>query len=222
MVRALILDFDGVVVESEAAKDALFREMFARYPAHAAAAAGFHEANRALPRQRKFEHFVFELLGLRDDEVLVRALVAEFGALAVERVAACSLVAGARELLERCAARHLPVYLASVTPRDDLLEVLGRQGLHGYFAEVFGDPPTTKAEAIEQVLRATGAPRDDLVLVGDTASDLRVASMAGIRFIGRQIPGTPELGQPSFPDLFGVLDSLDDPADRRGVLRYRE
>lgn len=220
--RAIILDFDGVVVESESVKDDTFRDLFARYPDHLLAAVSFHEANRALPRRSKFEHLVFELLGRRDDEALVQALVTEFGALAVARVAACPLVPGARELLERCAADHLPAYLASVTPRDDLLKILGRQGLHGYFSEVFGDPPTSKAEAIEQVLRVTGAPRGDVVLVGDTVSDLRVASAAGIRFIGRQVLGTPTLGQPSFPDLFGVLDSLDDPADRRGGLLYRE
>lgn len=205
--RAIILDFDGVVVESEPVKDELFRELFALYPAQYVAAMRFHESDRSLPRRRKFEHLVFDLLGWRDDPELVTSLVAEFSALAIERLVSCPLVPGARELLEHFAGR-VPLYVASVTPRDDLVEILRRRGLIAGLTKVFGDPPTTKAEAVRQVLRSTGAPPADVVLVGDSASDRRVAAAAGIRFVGRHAPGARPPGPLCFPDLFGALALL--------------
>ena len=36
-IRAVILDFDGVLAESNKVKDAAFNEFFSRYPEHAAA-----------------------------------------------------------------------------------------------------------------------------------------------------------------------------------------
>ena len=45
MLKILILDFDGVVIESNAVKTDAFDHVFGRFPDHAAAMMAYHHSN---------------------------------------------------------------------------------------------------------------------------------------------------------------------------------
>jgi beta-phosphoglucomutase-like phosphatase (HAD superfamily) len=52
-LRVLILDFDGVVIESNDVKKEAFQRVFARFPEHAEAMMAFHHAHVSLSRFAK-------------------------------------------------------------------------------------------------------------------------------------------------------------------------
>src|SRR5204863_2063997 len=78
----------------------------------------------------------------------------------------------------------VPLYLASVTPLEDLNVVLERRGMKKYFKQVFGDPPVPKRESVVRVKALENCRNDELVLVGDSEGDWKTAKETGIGFIG--------------------------------------
>lgn len=181
--RAIVFDFDGVIVESVEIKTEAFRELFAEHGALLDEFIAYHLANEGLSRYRKFEYFYAELLGepLREEES--EELSRRFSEICVERIKACPLVAGALEFLERHHAA-IPLFVASGTPEGELRDIVRARGLERYFAGVFG-APATKSEIVARILADTGIAAGDLLFVGDSLTDLSEAAKAGVRFVGR-------------------------------------
>lgn len=206
-LRAVVFDFDGVIVESEGAKDAAFAALFDRWPAERDGMLGYHREHRSLPRRAKLEELA-RRLGRPGDATFVDGLAADLSELMLERVSACPLVRGAPELLRELSPR-VHVAIASVTPLADLVELVRRLGIGGSVAAVYGDPPTPKAEAVRRTIDAMGAGPGSVALVGDSPADHDVARACGVRFIGRDsgIPFGPA-GPPLHEDLRGVATEL--------------
>lgn len=183
LIRALILDFDGVVLESNNLKTAAFDEVFRRFPEHAAAMMAYHHAHVSESRFAKFRHLAVERLGRPPDDPLVDELATAFSKAMLQQIAQCPMVPGAREFLDDVPAR-VPVFLASVTPQDELDAIVSHLGLSRHFARVYGCPPWTKATALADIVAAFGSS-DGVVFIGDSAGDQRAAVATGVEFIAR-------------------------------------
>ena len=205
ILRALILDFDGVLVESEEVKTQVFREVFEGFPHFIDQMMAYHAAHPSAPRHVKFGHLA-ELLGRANDRAFVAELSNDFSRKAVGRTAACPAVLGAVEFLEEFSSR-LPLYLASATPESDLQEILHLRGWQSFFVEVFGYPPRPKSEAVRQALAIAGGDGNSVAFVGDSPGDFRVASEAGVEFIGRD-SGLPfsEPRPPLYRDMRAIAE----------------
>lgn len=203
----MILDFDGVVIESNAVKTEAFRRVFSRFPEQAEAMMAFHQAHVSLSRFDKFEHLL-GLMGRADDAVLQADIAADFSRRVLEGLAAVPLVPGAETFLREMTLR-LPVYLASVTPAEELTGILAKRGLAHWFRDVYGCPPWTKPAAIRDVFAREGVRPGDALLIGDSAGDQRVAQMTGIDFLARDSGLSFDAPAPLiFADLNEIYDYL--------------
>jgi phosphoglycolate phosphatase-like HAD superfamily hydrolase len=182
-LRVLILDFDGVIIESNAVKTEAFEHVFARFPEYTKALMAFHYANVSLSRFAKFEHLL-ALMGRSDDTGLKADIAADFSRRVLEGIMAVPLVPGAETFL-RTVTKRLPVYLASVTPAEELSLILAKRGLVNWFRDVYGCPPWTKPEAIRDVLVREAVNPGEALLIGDSAGDQRAAQMTGVDFLAR-------------------------------------
>ena len=183
MIRALIFDFDGVILDSNALKTDAFRDIFGRYPKHADAMMAYHHAHVSQSRYEKFTHLVEHRLGRRGDRRLVNQLADQFADLLRDRMDRCPLVPGARQLLDDVSTR-VPLFLASVTPEAELLRLLDAHALRQYFRDVYGCPPWTKPDAVQDIVSRLGGARG-IALIGDSAGDQRAAAANGVEFIPR-------------------------------------
>lgn len=201
-IHTVILDFDGVIVESNDIKTRAFETVFSRFPAHAGAMMAYHEAHVSASRFDKFRHLVTQLLGRQADDPLMDELAGAFSDETRRQVIACPLVPGAAEFLDIVSAR-VPVYLASVTPQGDLDAILAARGLTHYFTRVYGCPPWTKAGAIRDIV---GDDVDGVLFIGDSAGDQRAALETGVELLARD-SGLPfDDPQPvSGPDMNDLL-----------------
>jgi len=206
-IRALILDFDGVIVESNALKTEAFEAVFSRFPEHAAAMLAYHHAHVSESRYAKFEHLA-ERLGKPRDDVLMAELAKEFSREMRARFEACAAVPGAVELLDRVRDR-LPVFVASVTPQRELEDILSLRGLAHRFTRVYGCPPWTKATAIQEIVEGLGGGVAGVLFIGDSAGDQRAARQTGVEFVGRD-SGLPfdEPVPPSYADLDALTAAI--------------
>jgi beta-phosphoglucomutase len=181
--KTIIFDFDGVLVDSEAVKTEAFGKIFSAYPEHLERMMRFHSANPSVSRVAKFRYLVEECLGRRQDPALLDRLLRAFSTEVVDRIASLPALPGSLELLEECRGR-IPLYLASVTPVDDLRVILERRGLAQFFEAIYGEPPTPKAQAVREILRREECRPEEAVLIGDSVGDWRVAEETGVAFLG--------------------------------------
>jgi len=207
-LRVLILDFDGVVLESNDVKTAVFDELFAEFPEHHAAMMAFHVQHQSASRYVKFAHLVEERLGRVGDQAFVDRLASDFSARIEERMAECPFVPGAEAFLERY-SELVSLYLACVTPQTELDRTWRRRGLERYFRRVYGSPPWTKADAIVDVVSQHGGTTEGVVLMGDSAGDQRAAALAGVGFVARD-SGLPFDTPPAVvcSDLYDAVSAL--------------
>jgi phosphoglycolate phosphatase len=183
-IQAVILDFDGVIAESNEVKNGAFSQFFARYPEHAEAMRAFHEEHHARPRRFKFTHYVECLMHRPGDTEAVDRMAAEFSALVMDRVIQCPEVPGASDFFREFSAR-VPLYISSVTPQDELEGIVKARGVDRYVKAVFGDPPNAKVQAVEQILSREDLRSEQVAFVGDSRSDFLVAQQTGLFFIAR-------------------------------------
>jgi len=203
----VILDFDGVVIESNAVKTEGFQQVFARFPQHAEAMMAFHHAHVSLTRFAKFEHLL-ALMGRADDTALLADIAADFSNRILEGMNAVPMVEGAETFLRKVSPL-LPVYLASVTPAGELAEILTQRGLTHWFRHVYGCPPWTKQDAIRDVLAREGVKPVEALLIGDSAGDQRAAQMTGVDFLARDSGLSFDAPTPLiFPDLNEITEYI--------------
>ena len=179
MIRAAILDFDGVVLESADIKTRAFERLFEGDPR----AVAHHHQHAGVSRYEKFRHIRTEILGLSYTEEDERVLGDRFRELVLEEVLRCPFVPGALELLRRRSGQ-LPLYVASGTPQDELRDIVRRREIDGHFAGVFGSPDTKDVIA-RRVLGEIGVEPAEALFVGDAVTDMEAAREVGIPFVGR-------------------------------------
>ncbi len=195
-VCALILDFDGVILESVGIKTQAFRELFSFRPDHVDEIVEYHSRNTGVSRFDKFRYIYREILKEPLSEDQFTWLSEQYAGLVVEGVVASPFVHGAREFLEKCSEK-IPLFVVSASPREELVSIIGRRGLSPYFRKVYG-APTRKEQAIREIMAATGSDPEQTLFVGDALNDLKAARDSGVRFAGRQPPEDPDrfIGEP--------------------------
>jgi phosphoglycolate phosphatase-like HAD superfamily hydrolase len=206
-IRVIILDFDGVVVESLGIKTQAFRDLFSDYPQHLDPIMNYHLAHNAISRYIKFEYIVTHILGETYDEGRAKEIGTRFSKLVRQKIIECPYVEGAAEFLHYFSST-VPLYVASATPQEELETIINARGINKYFKGVYGTP-WKKYEVVQKVMLKEEVDSDAVAYVGDSREDYKVAQATGIFFVGR-INEEPfdDLAIPAYKDLFGVKTCL--------------
>lgn len=181
MIRAVILDFDGVVLESATVKTRAFCDLFAD-SGKVDEIRAFHIAHSGISRQVKIREIRERILGLPRHEGEERGLADRFAALIETGVANAPFVEGAREFLAAPGPRLL--YVASGTPQDELRAIARARGIERHFAGLFGSPEE-KPSIIRRVLASHALEPAEVVFVGDGQTDQRAAAETSVHFVAR-------------------------------------
>jgi phosphoglycolate phosphatase len=186
MIRCVVFDFDGVLVDSNAVKRQAYSAIFSGLgPAGAAAVEAVLRADTEEDRFGLIRAILSALPDPPVGEALDR-LVAEhaerYNLICEEHTATCREVPGATTTLD-ILARNRPLYVISATPQDPLRRVVARRGWSAHFRDVLGRP-ASKPENLTRVMQREGIDGGKIVFVGDGRRDLEAARAAGCRFIG--------------------------------------
>jgi len=181
--KVIILDFDGVVIESVDLKTKAFEEMFKEDPEVSSAFMEFHRKNSGRSRFHKFQWLYENVLKKPLPENEKKALGEKFSELIFGNMLKVPYVEGAIEFLEK---HHdaFPIYVASITPDAELKKIIEMRGLTGYFKGVMGTTGT-KADLIRKIMEKEGAAPGEVLFVGDTKEDLKASQETGVRFVAR-------------------------------------
>jgi phosphoglycolate phosphatase-like HAD superfamily hydrolase len=181
MIRAVILDFDGVILETAGVKTRAFVDLF-RDSGKVDDIRAYHLAHSGISRHVKIREIRERILGLARDEVQEAALAGRFARLIEAGVAAAPFVAGAREFLADPGPRLL--FVASGTPLGELRGIAQARGIDRHFAGIFGSPEE-KPSIIRGVLAQHALDPAEVIFVGDGVSDQQAAAETGVCFVAR-------------------------------------
>lgn len=206
-LKAILFDFDGVLVESVGIKDHAFETLFKEYPEHLDEIMDYHLSNNATIRFEKFRHITKNILGTKYDEETEKSLSKKFSSLVFKGIVSCPYVQGAKEILDFYRDR-IPIYLASISPADELDEILEARKLKKYFKKIYA-VPWIKTDAIRDIRDRENITPENIVFVGDSYEDFRAARSTGVFFIGRD-SGKSFQGAsiPIFKDMIAVRNFL--------------
>lgn len=195
MIKAILFDFDGVILESADLKTVAFGKLFeGKFPDDKVKEfVEFHKKNMGISRFVKFRHFYNHIIHTslpQEEEIL---LGDRFSALVLEEILKAPFVRGARETLETYYQKY-PLFVASGTPSEELNLIVQKRGLSSFFREVRGTPET-KPVIIRDLLSKCQLEPNEAVFVGDAESDLKASKETGIHFIARITPESTALLQ---------------------------
>ncbi len=183
-IRTIILDFDGILAESNEEKLQAFYDLFALYPKYQQQMLDYHLAHYAAPRLTKFRYYVYQLMGRSADTDLITVMSKQFSEFSMRRVIACPAVKGSQALLKEF-YQQIPLYISSVTPQEELRHIVQARGIAPFFVEIYGNPPHPKPEAIHKILNRENVLPSETLFIGDSPSDYKAALETGIAFLGR-------------------------------------
>lgn len=186
MIRAVVFDLDGVLLDSEQLWDEARRHVVARRGGHWRPGATAAMQGMSAPEWSRY---------LRG-ELSVPLDPAEIDRLVVDDLLDryhrdLPLVPGAREVVERLAQRW-PLALASSSNRTVIEEVLAIAGLTGSFAVVVSSEEVQRgkpaADVYLEAARRLGRPPRSCAAVEDSANGIRAAVAAGMPVVA--VPNT--------------------------------
>ena len=182
-LKAIIFDFDGVIVESVGVKKDAFAELFSSYPEHMDDIIHYHMQQGGLSRFKKFEYIYENILQQpltqEDSDILGQ----KYTDLAYTRVIQSAFVQGAKEFLDKHYT-SLKLFIASGTPHDEMCRIVEDMQLEKYFQGVFGSP-ATKTEIAQKILQQFDILPEEAIFVGDAINDYIGANETNVRFVGR-------------------------------------
>lgn len=184
--RAIIFDFDGVLVESANIKIEAYIELFKEYGHDVVEqVVQYTSAQGGLSRFVHFPYIYKEILKTpltKDKEI---QLAERYSQLVVQSVSSAPMVLGIMDFLNIYSG-VIDFYIASRTPDEELKHIVAKRNIEHYFKGIYG-APKTKASIITKILSESNMQVKEVVMIGDTMTDYGGAMSAGIPFIGRVV-----------------------------------
>jgi HAD superfamily hydrolase (TIGR01509 family) len=205
MIRAVVFDLDGVLIDSEPVWEQVRRGLVAERGGHWAPDSQRRLMGMSTP---EWARYLSEDLGVGlSPDAVAAAVIDRMAARYTEHV---PLMAGAVEAVRRLAARW-PLGLASSSPETLIQTVLQSAGLQSCFTVVMSTEQVAHGKPAPDIYLAVtaglGYPPPDCAAVEDSSNGLRSAGAAGLRVIA-----VPQPRYPPDPDALAqaslVLPSL--------------
>lgn len=178
----IILDFDGVVIDSVDIKTEVFKEIFSRFPEIFEDAVSYHLNNIGISRHAKFAYLLKNFLRHENIESEAEKLSCEFSEKIYRKIVNCPYINGSLEFLKKY-SEIVPLYLVSTTPQNELSSIIQERGLNKFFKNIVGSAKE-KSSIILNIVEGNGFQKEKVFYFGDTKYDLQAAKVSGVNFIG--------------------------------------
>lgn len=180
---AILWDFDGVLMDSNAVRERGFECVLAGYPAgEVARLIAFHRENGGLSRYVKFRYFFESVRGEAITETEIQKLADMFSSHMRELLVDRSLLIEETMDLVRRFHAVVPMHIVSGSDQAELQHLCGELGIASFFRSIHGSP-VAKIELVRRVVGDYGYRAGQCLLVGDSINDVDAARANHIGFV---------------------------------------
>lgn len=184
MIKTILWDFDGVILDSMKIKGDGFVELFKSYPHDKIKQLKtYHYANGGVSRFDKIRYFFNELLqkDILDDEV--ETLAQKFGHIIEKKLYdKDNLIHDSLKFIKEN-YQNYNFHIVSGAEHNELNDLCKHFNIEQYFITIMGSP-IKKDVLIKTVLDRFDYQKDETVLIGDAITDYNAALKNGIQFLG--------------------------------------
>jgi len=183
MIKVIVFDFDGVIVDSNALKENAWSSVFIDRDDRAKKIIENIASSRRGDRFYIIERALIEL-GEPKEKIpsLVDYYANRYNDLVFENIINHGIFQGVPESLNNFSKRY-SLYINSATPEQPLKEIVERLELSNYFKGIHGSP-ASKLDNLKRVKELEGIDKGSILMVGDSDVDFFAAKSAGVKFIG--------------------------------------
>lgn len=182
MLKGIIFDFDGVIVESVQIKSDAFKELYTPYGLDIAKkVVKHHEANGGMSRFEKIKYYHKTFLNVTQIEKEIKDLANRFSELVIDKVINASYVPGVFEYIQKNHGKY-KLFISTGTPTKEIKQILKGRKITYCFTGVFGSPDK-KSTHLKQIMNKYNLKPTELIFYGDSITDLDAAEKAHIKFV---------------------------------------
>jgi len=182
--KTLFLDFDGVIKESVELKGSAFEQLFLPYGKKIAKRVkAHHESHGGMSRHEKLPIYL-DWAGLVVKNSMLEEYSWQFSELVKQKVIDSDWVPGVEKFLHTNPFNQT-FYIITATPQSEIDQILDAIGLRGFFAGIIGSP-TSKKDAIYQLIELHNIETKLSAMIGDSISDYQAAFENRIPFVLRK------------------------------------
>lgn len=193
MIKNLIFDFDGVILDSMPVRDVGFREIFKEHGKEPIEKfLPYHREKGGISRFVKIRYFYEELLGLDISEEKVQELAQLFTKIMREELTDPKYLIHETVDFIRENQQAYRMHVASGSEEGELKFLCETHGITDSFQSIHGSP-TPKPKLIADILQDNRYDIIETVMIGDSTTDYESAIANGIDFYGYNNPKLKEL-----------------------------
>jgi len=182
VLKSLLFDCDGVLLDSNALKTEAFERVGAQFGADAAQAlVRYHVEQGGVSRYRKFEYLLSTILGQEASLQKIEQLAAQYSECVYNALLSCPLADGIASLRELTPDATWMV--VSGGDQKELRAVFSHRKIADYFdGGIFGSPDN-KRVILNKLFSEDKIARHPSLFIGDSRYDHEVAFEAGCNFV---------------------------------------
>ena len=185
MIKAIIFDFDGVILESNKAKGLAFVELFKNQDhKFKKQIYEFHINNISKDRDFKIKQITNKIIKGTSTNKNISLLSKKFSKIVIQKVIKSKYILGAKKFLKNYSTIY-DFHLSTATPYTEIISILEKKKIFKYFNSINGSPDS-KDKHIKKILNHWKYKKNEIIFIGDSLNDYKVAKKNGIIFYGIQ------------------------------------
>lgn len=181
-IKAVLLDIDGTLINSNDAHTKAWQEALSDY--------GFHKDYNSIRNKIGMgsDHLLPQLLSLKKNDPVVKLIDQRHGELFRSKyLPSLQAFKGSRELLSTLKNKGFKLIVVSSSSKKDLKELLKIDGLSNFF-DNFNQADTERKskpdpDIINDALKEESLNQDEALMIGDTPYDIEAAKRAGVKIM---------------------------------------
>ncbi len=188
MIKTILFDFDGVILDSMKIKGDGFLELVKEYPQDKLQILeAYHYANGGISRFDKIRYFFHTILQTPITEEKVNQLATKFGEIIEKKLFdTTNLIPETMSWIEKN-YKIYDCHIVSGAEHNELKSLCTQFNIDHYFKSINGSP-TKKSVLIFNLLKTNHYQPQETILIGDSSNDYDAAQVNGIHFYGYNNP----------------------------------
>lgn len=184
MLKNILWDFDGVILDSMKVRDLGFEQIFKDYNENQVAQLiDYHRKNGGLSRYVKIQYFYEQILGKKIDDQKILKYAMEFSQIMRKKlIDKKNLISDSVQFIEDNYQKY-NFHIVSGSDQEELRYLNSALGLTNFFLSIHGSP-TPKKKLVSDLMLLHNYKREETCLIGDSINDYEAANINKIDFYG--------------------------------------